>query len=300
MTDLLFLYAESPVHAGGAESIGSVDLPIQREAATRLPTIWGQSLKGAIREHASRRWVSTDVDAIFGEAPPLGGDAPSPGALSVGDARLVAFPVPTLENTFAWVTSPLALGRVSRLTGLAGITTQPSSPRAISPDWCLPSAASEWPESEIALGDLVVRPTAGDGDDLGKWAAWLACHALPGPTAVPDYFRDKLGRHLVLVDDSVLSELSQQHTEVVARVRLASGSKTVDPGGLWYEEHLPAESILVAPIDWRGAGDAHPESKHRALLRELLHEQILVVGGNESVGKGLMWCTFARRGDGDA
>ena len=49
---LLYLYAESPVHTGAADSVDVLDLPVQREAATGYPVIWGQSLKGALRQAA--------------------------------------------------------------------------------------------------------------------------------------------------------------------------------------------------------------------------------------------------------
>jgi len=34
---LLYLYAETPVHAGSGTSLGIVDLPIQRERTTGYP-----------------------------------------------------------------------------------------------------------------------------------------------------------------------------------------------------------------------------------------------------------------------
>ncbi len=119
---LLFLYAESPIHAGADSSVGALDLPIQREVGTGLPVIWGQSLKGALRSHARDRWGPEHprVAQLFGDPPPSGADAQpaKPGRLSVGDAHLVAFPVPTMRATFAWLTSPLVLGRLRRRAGL--------------------------------------------------------------------------------------------------------------------------------------------------------------------------------------
>src|SRR5688572_8231833 len=108
---VLLLYAESPVHAGASDSVGLLDLPIQREVTTSYPVIWGQSLKGALRQAAGEH---PEVPAVFGSA--LGGDreATTAGQLAVGDAQLVAMPVPTLQRTFAWATSTIALTRLAR------------------------------------------------------------------------------------------------------------------------------------------------------------------------------------------
>lgn len=46
----LFLICETPLHAGSGDSLGVVDLPIQRERHTSFPKIESSSLKGAIRE----------------------------------------------------------------------------------------------------------------------------------------------------------------------------------------------------------------------------------------------------------
>ena len=112
---LLYLYAESPVHTGAADSIDVIDLPVQREAATGYPVIWGQSLKGALRQAASDAgWADSLTEKVFGSAierPDEDGGTKA-GTLAVGDAQLVAMPVPTLRRTFAWITSEIALARL--------------------------------------------------------------------------------------------------------------------------------------------------------------------------------------------
>ena len=37
--NLLFLYTETPLHVGSGSSLGTVDLPIQREHHTNLPMV---------------------------------------------------------------------------------------------------------------------------------------------------------------------------------------------------------------------------------------------------------------------
>jgi CRISPR-associated protein Cmr4 len=117
---LLYLYAESPVHTGAADSADVLDLPVQREAATGYPVIWGQSLKGALRQAAGDAdWVET----VFGSAiqSPDENGGTTEGGLAVGDAQLVAMPVPTLRSTFAWMTTEIALGRLARKLRRLGV-----------------------------------------------------------------------------------------------------------------------------------------------------------------------------------
>src|SRR5664279_6538646 len=96
---LVFFYAESPVHAGADTSAGVIDLPIQREVATSYPVIWGQSVKGALREAAEDAgW--DNVGDVFGPAVDDATVSPAQGKITVGDAHLVAFPAATLQRTF--------------------------------------------------------------------------------------------------------------------------------------------------------------------------------------------------------
>ncbi|KLL13030.1 MULTISPECIES: type III-B CRISPR module RAMP protein Cmr4 [Protofrankia] len=316
---LLYCYAETAVHAGGSDSVGVIDLPIQRESTTRLPTIWGQSAKGALRDHARedrKNWP--DVEKVFGSAPPgspdAGTDPPRPGWLAVGDLRLVAFPVPTLRNTFAWVSSPLLLARQTRMAELAGIRGLPPVP-TVTAGGVVPAAAF-WaePGSQLAVGeyDLTAGPVEPAVTD---WASWLADNALPtapaqaahavegarpgagtGVAKASDpfaFFRDKLRTDLLLVSDDDLAALTEEHVELLPRVQLAADAKTVRHGP-WYTEYLPAETILCSLLrdclaDAAGSASAASEPPRLDGLRARLDGELLVAGGDETLGKGLLW-----------
>ena len=284
---LLFFYAETPVHAGGADSLGVIDLPIQRESASGLPTVWGQSAKGALRDFAGQGptpWP--DVDDVFGSAPPGTEGAsgpPQPGWLAVGDLRLVAFPVPTLTRTFAWVTSPLLLGRQLRLAQLAGLTGLPALPH-VDEEHVVPASA-HWAGPHVAVGEYDLTGDPVD-DCLREWASWLGANALPRPPAAGEdpfaFFRAKLGSDLLLVTDGQLTAITQEYAEVVPRVQLETDAKTVRHGP-WYTEYLPAETIACALL--RGCT---PRSRLPELAARLDGE-VLVAGGDETLGKGLLW-----------
>jgi CRISPR-associated protein Cmr4 len=292
---LLTLLAETPVHAGGPESLAAVDLPIQREAATGLPVIWGQSLKGALRQ-AWRDANLPDQEAVFGSRPPdAGGDEPAgddgdadgaliKGALSVGDAQLLLFPAATLRQVFGWATSPLLLSRLGRKLRLLG-----ADPAAA---WTVPNidgqglGSSGW-EGRQVIGPFLanIRVDAHAGA-LGAMLATLVCPDHPAF----DYTRRKMSADVLLVDELTIAGLAKMGTDVVARVQLEENTKKV--ANLFYSEHLPAETVLAALLT--GTED------HLDRLATLLDGHPVQLGGDETIGKGVLWCRVHSASTADA
>ncbi len=302
---LLFLYAETPVHAGADTGLGALDLPIQREVTTGLPIIKGESLKGALRERF-RPPVIPDAlwRAIFGDPPPRTGTPGgklAPGALRVHEAQLVAFPVPTLDG-FAWVTSPLARARLHRRACLAGVTALPgdagSSASGEGDDRsCLRTdtrleGSKTPPQKSAVLGSYAFTSEADFG--FRGWAQTLANAALPGLDE-HRYFRDRLLRDLYQVSDVAMKAITGEGTEITARVQLGGGEDDEKPTktvahGPFYSEYLPGETLLAALLESASAD-------HLATLREHIDDKVLQVGGDETIGKGLMWCRMPEPGD---
>ncbi|HEX5493325.1 MAG TPA: type III-B CRISPR module RAMP protein Cmr4 [Mycobacteriales bacterium] len=286
---LLFFYAETPVHPGGSESVGVLDLPIQRESTTRLPTMWGQSAKGALRDHAGEQdW--SDVTAVFGSAPPgsagAGDGPPSPGWLAVGDLRLVAFPVPTLRDTFAWVTSPLALARQARAAQVARVPESTPPVPTVADDHVVfgDNGWSDGPDAKVGVGEYALTADPVSTEVLA-WARWLSDNALPTPPADGRdpfaFFRKKLATDLLVVSDAQFTALTEEHAEVTARVQLHGDEKTVRHGP-WYTEYLPAETLLCSMLrNCAPHGDVDS-------LGARLDGDVLVAGGDETIGKGLV------------
>lgn len=310
---LLFLYAETPVHAGADTGLGALDLPIQREVTTGLPIIKGESLKGALREHL--RPVLDDVvwRKIFGAPLPksgIAGGSLAPGELRVHEAQLVAFPVPTLDG-FAWVTSPLVRARLHRRARLAKITSLPGddSPAAV-PD---SDAEDAEPDDDTRClmtdtrlgGRKAPRPkqvvlgsysfTAEGNQGLRDWVATVSRAGLPGR---PEHrhFARLLERELHQVSDVAMKAITLECTVVSPRVQLGAEDKvTGEPTktvkhGPFYSEYLPGETLLAALLESASAG-------HLDLLREHLSDQVIQLGGDETIGKGLVWCRIPQPSD---
>jgi len=283
---LLVLMAETPVHAGGSESFGAVDLPVQREAATGLPVIWGQSLKGALRQAARDAGDKVvDEEAVFGSRPPRATeDTPADadedrslkrGSVSVGDAQLLLFPVAALRNCFAWLTSPLLLERLRRKAALLGVLD--AGRLGLRPRQVHATASTEW------RGKQVLGPFVAEVDDGGaSMAALNATLASIACSAEFAFTRQKLLADVVLTTDTTLASASRMATDIVARVQLNAEAKTV-ANGPFYSEHLPVETVLMAVL-------ASTNDNHLEQLAGLLHGQPLQLGGDETIGKGVLWC----------
>lgn len=295
---LFFIHALSPLHAGTGQGVGAIDLPIAREKATNLPYVPGSSIKGVLRDRCeadSQLHVRT-VD-VFG--PETDKAEEHAGSVSLTDARLLLLPVRSLAGTFAWVTSPFLLRRLKRDMGqYAGNGSESEGqsrlpfavgrlPRIeqedveciLSPDSVLNLYVSD--EERVYLEDLDLVALHEEWVDV--WIDWLGKRIWPGD----EDWQTMLKEHLCVVPDDVLDFLAATATEVIARIRMSSDTKTVADQGLWYEEALPSESVLVgAAIATNVKADASTVFS----TLESISKRAIQFGGDATVGRGL--CTF--------
>lgn len=303
---ILSLHALTGVHWGAGASIGTIDSPIQRERHTQWPCGPGSALKGVLRDACresilvgnDRKQADNDerVRQLFGAA--KGADEESAGALSVTDVRLLAFPVRSLVGVFAWITCPAVLERLRRDLKLAGVEDLPNEGIAatgqdvIVPKDCPLIVADKY----LQLDDETLTVTTGDASLL---SARIAEICLPGEE---DYqaTRTRFGRHLVVVSDDVFQHFTKYATEVVARIGLNYETKTVRTGALFYQELLPAESLMYSVAILSASRNREASKSGPALLeslRELLNDtKVLQVGGGETTGKGYCSIHFHSQG----
>lgn len=276
---LFFLHALSPLHAGTGQGLGVIDLPIAREKATGIPIVPGSTIKGVLRD-ATESAKNPNVITVFGpETAKAGVHA---GSVQFTDMRLVLLPVRSLKGTFAWVTSPLLLRRLQRDAKHASGTKPPATvPAPAAADACITTNASILTLSksnQVVLEDLELNATSDANADT--WSQWLATHIFDGDAD----WTQTLGQHLCIVHDDVLSFLLQTATEVTARIRLDDETKTVQKGALWYEEALPAETIMAGLVI-AAQVKADPQTVFSTI--DNVTQKPIQVGGNATVGRGL-------------
>lgn len=285
-TALLGLLAESSIHAGAGQMAGVIDLPIQREAHTDWPVVFGSAVKGALRTLASEQKVPW-LTAVFG--PETGNASEHAGALLVGDARLLLLPVRSLTSHFKWVTCPALLKRFRADSERLGLT----SGTFVAPE-VQDINGARVPEG--AANALFLEEFRFDAQpaDLNTIISSLA------PLMGRDDAATALQKQLVVVSDDRFSHLARYATPVNPHICIDNATKTVKTGALWYEESLPPDTVLYVGLHaqaTRMKGEASTAAEVLDRFITLFNRPYLQLGGNETVGMG--WCKVAiQRGEG--
>jgi len=288
---MLFLYCETPVHAGTGTSLSIVDLPIQRERITGLPIVQASSLKGVLKAEVERLKGKQIAETLFG--PETQRAHEHAGCVSPHDARLLLFPIRSLVGVFAWATCPFVLERFKREMIAAGFSVNWSVPTlpANSQQALVAESSEIIVDATIVLEEFAFK--AQPSTEAKSIAEWLAENAFPQSDEYKP-FREWLPKRFVILPDNAFRDFTQLATEVIARIRLKPETKTVAEGALWSEEHLPSETLLYAPIfvskplapnaNQLGLTDSN------AVLQVLNNLQLdrLQIGGDETVGRGIV------------
>jgi len=277
-TALLGLHAETPVHAGASSAAYGVDLPIQREAPTDWPCIFGSSMKGALRARAESVFTEKQmVRVIFGPDTDRASD--HAGAVSIGDARLLLLPIRSLSSHFKWVTCPALLKRFGhdcRRLGITGVPQDSSVPDVPIEEVLVPEGSGP-----VFLEEFRLEARTG-----GTLNAWIEAF-----TRLFGLSETDLKRQLAVVHNDLFSILTRFGLPVNAHIALDNDTKTVKQGALWYEETLPPETVLYVPVMASDSRAADVNLSADLVLNHLtgtLFEQhpYLQVGGNETTGMG--------------
>ncbi|WP_447974769.1 type III-B CRISPR module RAMP protein Cmr4 [Nitrospira sp. Kam-Ns4a] len=297
---VLFLYAVSPVHMGAGQAIGMIDNPIQRERHTGHPCFAGSGIKGAVRHGFET--IGGDgrlIEVLFG--PESGRDNLHAGAVSFGDAQLVAFPVRSLKCGYVYATCPQALARARRLMEAVGLSVSwPDLPPVNDGD-CLVANPELLSQRQIngqqtdVLHLEAFEYTARDKQNqpLQQIAADLAQRAIPDGNGY-DFFRKKFETDLVVLSDTDFAYFVQHATLVEPHVRIEYATGTAADGGLFYTENLPPESILIAPVlasatrTGNGANGEMPAGEVLAKVSNAINGKLLQIGGDATTGRGLV------------
>jgi len=298
-----FLFTRTPLHVGAGQSVGYVDLPIQREPHTRIPIVPGSSFKGVLRD---REEFDAETKAwLFGHENGETDQAKfRAGALLIGEARVLCFPVRSAKGSFAWVTCPLALARYARDAKPKNAQGQPPSAvfNSLSETPNVQGRVTVLAGGEVTLarneGNKQVREVvleeytylAQSNDALTQWEAHLK--DLPGLNDDPVW--KLLPGRLVIVPDGIFSFYVQSACEIAQHVKIDDDTGTAADKALFNQENCPSETLfhgVIAAQKIKPPGEEKAREAVDALKKLLdLNAKALQVGGDETTGLG--WCSF--------
>lgn len=330
---MLLFYAETPIHPGAGSGTGAIDLPIQREAFSDLPIFQSSGIKGALREYFEAQapgWPSrlpTGLQLASPIVDTFGPDTASAsdhaGALAVGDAKVLVFPIRSLYGVFACLTCPLVLQRFRRDLDMVGasVTGWPSSiPSPVGETIRVISQSTEGTTPRVPKS-LIIAPQQGTGGmkavfnefafsasedaDTRAIAEFIRDHCLPDAPEYVTWKQDFLGRFAIVPDD-VFRDFTRLATEIVSRNRIDDEKGTVEEGALWTEEHLPSETVLYCPV-LIADPLTDPKKRPKALadaqavltfLKNVgtyngrtfsgVHDRRIQIGGDQTLGRGIV------------
>jgi CRISPR-associated protein Cmr4 len=245
-----------PVHIGtGGYRLGRVDNSIVREPGTNLPKIPGTSLSGAARSYAAMRYEKrrcagqgqggADAERPCGSPTcPIcytfgsirGSEGGNAGTVSIADTQLLFFPVHSLAGP-VWVST---VGRIKEAGfAVTALTVGRGEFATTLPNWSKPLNLG-WLLLELKQGEISIAPPT----NLQAW--------------------DALEKRLVLVDDSLFSQIVNSNLEVRTSVSIDPLTGAAKSGALFTYEAIPRAAWLwydVVEDDYRSGENPWPVSR---------------------------------------
>jgi CRISPR-associated protein Cmr4 len=288
-TRILHIFTRTPLHVGAGSSVGAIDQPVIRERHTGFPVIPGSALKGVLADLWADELVRKETqkdgktavsfvrpDTANSELCQLFGNedasAAKAGALLLGEAKLLAFPVRSAKGCFAWLTCPLALARYARDADIA-----------------LPvlSVSGE----QLRVTDNSALKLNGEKVILEEYPFTVASDAIPPAItdalkpAVTDAVWQNLPAHLAVISDELFAYFAVNACEVAQHVRIDDEKGTVAKGALFNQENVPSETLFYAPVRASTA-----DALDKLAVKLTSTRNLLQLGGDATTGLG--WCSL--------
>lgn len=301
---MLFIYVETPLHAGTGRGLGAVDLPIQRERTTDYPIVQASSLKGRLRAASDPnlnpaiqlKLSKAEHLAIFG--PETANASDYAGALATGDARVLLFPMRSLAGVFAWTTSVHALARFWREAQMVGLSLNWELPPEPAKDTALVSSTVLKAGDRVVLEEFSFTTDESQADAVRSIGQWLADNALPETGY--DYWKRALPQKLCILPEDAFRDFVLYGTEVQTHIKLDPDKKTVQSGALWTTESLPVDTLLYAPLMTTKSRATGVDLSAKDVLNKVMGLDLprTQLGGDETTGQGMVALRFASAGSG--
>lgn len=296
----LFLFCETPLHAGSGNDLGIIDMPIQRERHTGFPKIESSSLKGSLREAFERKATTSDtqekIHRVFGfdnasadKSLTTGNgafankkDQDFSGCIAFTDARILLFPVKSHTGIFAWITCPRVVSRfISEMKEYCKLSDAELATLQANTTG---SGSKVYKNGSVGLEEYIFEGITEEQKvtDFGKWIAKKLF-------INNNYWSTKLETDIVVLSDDDFADFVQHSTEVITRTKIDNETGTVSDTALFTEEYLPAESLMYSIVIFA------PEFKLNGMKENEVQQfytctlpEIFQIGGNATLGKGIV------------
>lgn len=285
-SELVYIKALTPIHAGAGQGLDIVDMPIQRERHSNIPKIEASSLKGAIKyelynklkigknkEEINKEDNIKELREVFG---PESGDEHA-SAIGFTDARLLFFPIKSACDIYKLITCPYVLKRwMEDLSIVDAEFSNEISNKLKVEDGKFKAIAGE--DERLVLEEYVFDK-ASNNDNLSKLEEILEAK-IQGMDL----------NRVVMISDSDFVDLVTMYTEIITRNKIDVETGAAQGTGLFTEEYLPTETIMyfmVLGAPTFGAGQGRKAEEVINYFYDNIG-QVFQVGGNATIGKGFV------------
>lgn len=231
---LIGYLAEQPLHPGTGQALGAIDQPVGREGGSPIPVIPGSSHKGSVKHAITGGSKTCDFWALFG-----GTD--NEGGVLFSDIRLLLLPIRSSVGSYKWATCPYLLERLTRDLARTGRTVGFEVP-AVGDGQVLTAGKNG---ERLYLEELTFA-IAGAVDEKIRWGVGTFIPAEQPYAKVSA----RLEQQLLIMSDDDFSWFARYGLPIYARNKLKENTKSSE--NLWYEEHLPADTLLYGIVAPRG------------------------------------------------
>jgi len=266
--------------------VGDLGLSTACEGTQRWPIVTGSAVKGALRDDQCPAPEADDHVwlRMFGSS---SSKTSCTGAVTVGDANLLCLPVRTSCGGIVWASCPTIVNRYK--SDCHGV-----DPDGLGIPLCVPEPSDNsavFPRnSSLAQGsiacledlDVVVEPDVEKQLQASVWAEWIAHRAFSTASHLGGLFMTRF----TVLPDTLFHLLVGSVTKRHVRIGVRPDGRNLQNGTLWYEENLPADSLLWGIV-------AVDQSRLDTLvglgidpLSQLPTERYLHVGGRAAAGYG--------------
>ncbi|NMF86678.1 type III-B CRISPR module RAMP protein Cmr4 [Nodosilinea sp. P-1105] len=302
---LTYLYLLTPLHTGGSANEGNL-MGIAREVHTEFPYMPASSVRGKVRsvlekDSKDNPQESAATSLVFGRRIE-DGNQPTEGEIWFADATLLFFPIASLSHHMIWITCPLWLERWSRWlapNSQANVRSLIHTCRQHLSKDGRKSAVVSFEREKLYLQTALLQPA-----ELASENFEIISPELTGLLEASGLVNLLPERLIVLPEAECLSLVETGLLREV-RVRLETGSKTVDKGSFRSEEAIPPETVLFFPwgmkrsqavaidkdekdID-KARAEAEQTQAAKDMLRNIIPDRMstrLQFGGLEGLGRG--------------